>query len=290
MPWAHALEPIPFEPADERWIRLLHDDAYVDRVRDACARGVPWIDVPDSAICPASYEVARLAVGGVLAACDRVMADDPPRVFCAVRPPGHHAEADRSMGFCLFNNVAIGAAYLRERHGLDRVAVVDFDVHHGNGTQHLFEEEMSVFFVSLHEDPSVLYPGTGYAHERGRGAGLGFTLNCPMSSGSGDREYVDVMMSRVIPALEHFEPQMLLISAGFDAAAGDPLANQDVSVNGFAALTRLLVRLAERFTGGRIVSVLEGGYDLHRLGDYAAAHVAELLADPSSDPAVDDRP
>ncbi len=232
----------------------------------------------DSAICPSSEEIARLACGAVLTAVEEVMAGRAGRALALVRPPGHHAERDRSMGFCLYNHVAIAAQRLLRRHGLSRVAVVDFDVHHGNGTQHSFEESDRVFFVSLHEHPRHLYPGSGYAHERGRGAGTGFTLNVPLLPGSGDDSYREAFEKLVIPALEAYQPQFLLVSAGFDAAEGDPLAHQRVTTAGFAWIGESLGALAQRHADGRWVSTLEGGYDLEALGSGVEAYLRAKLA------------
>lgn len=273
------LDHLRFEPAGVEVIARVHERGYIDRVRAACEDGEPYIDTPDSAIGPASYGVALLAAGGVVAAADAVMGGRVRNAFCAVRPPGHHAERDRSMGFCLFNNVAIAAEYLITARGLQRVAIVDFDVHHGNGTQHLFEERGDILYVSLHEHPACLYPGTGYEREMGVGAGYGFTLNIPLAPGSGDEAYQRAFEGKVVPALERFEPEALLVSAGFDAADGDPLAHMRVSTEGFAWMSRALVSAAERLCGGRLVSTLEGGYDLTRLAQGVTAHVRALVGE-----------
>lgn len=268
---------IPAQPAQVEWVERIHTPEYVQRVRAACENGELFVDVPDSAICPASYEIALLAVGGVLAAADALMAGRIQNAFCLVRPPGHHAEADRAMGFCLFNNIAIAAEYLLDRHGLERVAILDWDVHHGNGTQHIFEDRGDVFYLSLHEHPMHLYPGTGYSWETGEGAGEGTTLNLPLQPGSGDAEYRQLMLTKVAPALESFRPQALLISAGFDAARDDPLGHMEVTPQGYQWMTRHLKGLAERLCGGRLISVLEGGYNLRSLAECASLHVASLL-------------
>jgi acetoin utilization deacetylase AcuC-like enzyme len=268
---------LPFEPADMQWVERVHSRAYIGRVRAACEAGEPFIDAMDSAICPVSYDIAQLAVGGVLAAVDAVLMGQVRNAFCAIRPPGHHAEHDRSMGFCLFCNAAIAADYAIARHGLDRVAIVDFDVHHGNGTQHLLERRGDVLFVSLHEHPAYLYPGTGFAWERGEGEGMGATLNLPMPPRSGDDAYVRAMEQHVVPALTTFGPQLLIISAGFDAALDDPLAHQEVTAAGFRRMTGLLCEAAEQCCEGRLVSVLEGGYDLPSLVGGVEAHLDVLM-------------
>ena len=270
---------LPFESADMGWVHRIHDPAYVDRLRDACARRLPFIDVVDSGICCHSFDVAQLAVGGALGAVDAVMSNRVRNAFCAVRPPGHHAERDRSMGFCLFNNIAISAQYLREQYKLDRVAVVDFDVHHGNGTQHIFEDRADVLFISLHQHPASLYPGTGFQWESGRGPGEGKTINIPMNPGSSDDAYREAFTSNVLPNLEHFWPQALLISAGFDGAAHDPLSHLMLTAEGYGWMSAQLKDIAERLCQGRIVSMLEGGYDLRSLAECVAAHVAVLLGD-----------
>jgi acetoin utilization deacetylase AcuC-like enzyme len=200
--------------------------------------------------------------------------------FVACRPPGHHAEAREAMGFCLFNNVAVAAAHLRIRRGVERVAILDWDVHHGNGTQHIFEADPSVFYASLHQWP--WYPGTGAADECGIGAGDGATLNCPMRAGTGDREWLHALETQVFPALEAFDPGFVLVSAGFDAHERDPLSHTRVTTDGFRRMTELAKALAASRCGGRLVSVLEGGYDLGALAESVEAHVAELLASSSS--------
>jgi acetoin utilization deacetylase AcuC-like enzyme len=196
--------------------------------------------------------------------------------FAAVRPPGHHAEAATAMGFCFFNNVAVAAEHLRRRHGVERVAIFDFDVHHGNGTQHLFETRADVFYASTHQYP--FYPGTGAANETGLGPGLGATLNVPLPAGTGDDGYAEAIAERVLPALRRFAPDVLLLSAGFDAWRGDPLGGMAVSEDGFARWGHELRRLAAEVCGGRVLAVLEGGYDLANLGRLAVAHLLGLAA------------
>lgn len=267
-----------FVPAELSCLERLHKAEYVQRCFDDCRNNVPFIDTPDSAVCPDSAEIAQLAAGGVLEAVRQVMAGTIDNAFCAVRPPGHHAEAHESMGFCLFGNVALAADALVRDHGLERVAIVDFDVHHGNGTQHLLEDRSDVLVISLHEDPAVQYPGTGYAHETGRGAGEGYTLNIPLPSGSDDAAYQQAFDTQVLPKLAAYQPQFLLISAGFDAAVEDPLGGMNVTTEGFAWMSQTLVDAAREHCGGRLVSVLEGGYDLEALSRGVAAHVRTLMA------------
>jgi acetoin utilization deacetylase AcuC-like enzyme len=205
---------------------------------------------------------------------DDVMVKRSDNGFAFVRPPGHHAERERAMGFCLFNNVAVGAEYLRRRHGLDRVLIVDWDVHHGNGTQHMFENDPGVLYVSTHQYP--YYPGTGAMHEAGEGEGEGFTLNVPFPGGFGDAEYADAFRTVILPVAEEYQPEFVLVSAGFDPHYRDPLASMNVTEAGFAAMARGLVDLAGRVCGGRCVAILEGGYDLTAIRDSASAVLSEL--------------
>lgn len=263
-------------PADERWLLTVHTREHIESVREACAHGSAVLDEGDTPVCDQSFEIALLAVGAVLAGCDAVMDGAAGRAFCAVRPPGHHAEPDRAMGFCLFANVAIGARYLRQKHDVGRVAIVDFDVHHGNGTQAALAADDSVLFISLHQDPRTCYPGTGYASETGIGAGKGFTINLPLAAGSGDADYIRVMEESVLPALDAFKPEVLLLSAGFDAHRDDPLAQMNVTEDGFWKMTQLLAQSADRHCAGRVVSTLEGGYNLRALGRSVVDHLLGL--------------
>ncbi|MEM1109673.1 MAG: histone deacetylase [Planctomycetota bacterium] len=273
----HRLRHLEFDLATAARLERLHSPAYVHRVVEECASGLPYIDVVDSAVCEASAEIAMLAVGGVMRAVEAVMSGEVGNAFCAVRPPGHHAEAGRSMGFCLFGNVSLAAESLIADHDLKRVAIVDFDVHHGNGTQHLLEDRADVLFVSVHEDPQHQYPGTGFANEIGRGDGEGYTLNVPLAPGSGDEAYREAFAELVLPKLDEYAPQFLLLSAGFDAAAADPLGGMRVSTPGFVEMTRALLDIAKRHADGRVVSVLEGGYDLEALAAGVCGHVETML-------------
>jgi len=266
-------EPIP---ADEKWLLTVHSKKHVEQIRELCAAGGGLLDQGDTPVGPESFEIARLAVGAVLGCCDAVMNGRVNRAFAAVRPPGHHAEPDRAMGFCLFANVAIAARYLQRAHRVPKIAIVDFDVHHGNGTEAAFEDDPSVLFISLHQDPRTCYPGTGYATDVGIDAGRGFTLNIPFLPGSNDEDYLLAMRDRVIPKLNDFRPDFMLISAGFDAHKDDPLAQIDLSEDAFEQMTRLLVEAANEHCGGRIVSGLEGGYNLHALGRSVVRHLIAL--------------
>lgn len=237
-------------------LRRVHHRAHVDRIA-ACRGRAAMLDA-DTFMSPQSDEVARLAAGAVLAAVDHVLEGTGRRALVMVRPPGHHAEANRAMGFCLYNNVAVGAAWARAR-GLSRVAIVDYDVHHGNGTQQIFNDDPSVLFVSSHQYP--FYPGTGAADESGEGAGAGFTINLPLVAGSTDADFDVVYREAVLPALAWYKPELLLVSAGFDAHERDPLAGMRMSTDGYGLLTARLLRAADQVCAGRIVFVTEGGYD-----------------------------
>jgi acetoin utilization deacetylase AcuC-like enzyme len=267
---------VELESAADAVLELAHDVDHVARVEDACHRGDSSIDSMDTAICSESARVARLAAGSVVALCRGVARGELRRGFAAVRPPGHHAERDLAMGFCLFNNVAIAARYLRESEGVGRVMIIDWDVHHGNGTQHIFEADPDVFFFSVHQSP--LYPGTGSRSETGRGAGQGGTLNCPLSPGAGDAEFLAKIRDEMVPAADRFRPEFVLISAGFDAHRADPLGGLDVTTEAYAEATRVVCDIADRWAGGRLVSMLEGGYDLDALAESVVVHLDALLA------------
>lgn len=265
---------LPPHPATIPDLATVHDPDYIERIRQACKAG--GLFTPDDVTLgsPGTFEAALMAAGAVLAATDAVMSGDITSAFCSVRPPGHHAEKDRAMGFCFFNNVAIAARHLQQRHGLQRIAIVDWDVHHGNGTQHIFEADPSVFYFSIHQYP--LYPGSGQANEQGTGAGSGFTLNVPMGVGSTDTDYRREFQGSLKPALARFKPEFILISAGFDAHNNDPLAGMALSEDGFGELTRLVMAMADEHCQGRLVSVLEGGYDLPSLAASVTRHLGAL--------------
>jgi acetoin utilization deacetylase AcuC-like enzyme len=252
-------------------IAAVHDRRYVEAVLEAIpTEGYVLLD-GDTTASPGSGEAALRAAGALVAAIDAVINGEAANAFCAIRPPGHHAESDQAMGFCLFNNVAIGAAHARQAHGLERVAVIDFDVHHGNGTQHMFEQDPGLFYASTHQWP--LYPGTGAPEEQG----CGNIVNAPLPPGAGSAEFLEAMSERVLPALDQFQPDLVIISAGFDAHAADPLAMLELVEADYAWVTKALAELAGTHCGGRVVSALEGGYDLAALARSAAAHVRSLM-------------
>lgn len=259
--------------ADTGRIALVHPMAYVEAVLDAIPEsGHRGLD-GDTIVSPGSGEAALRAVGAACAAVDAVVGGEARNAFCATRPPGHHAEPTTAMGFCLFGNAAIAARHAQDRHGLARVAVMDFDVHHGNGTQAAFWNEPSLLYTSTHQMP--LYPGTGAAGETGVAGNI---VNAPLAPRSDGRAFREAMETRILPAIDAFAPELLLISAGFDAHHRDPLASLDFEAEDFAWATRELMALADRHCGGRVVSCLEGGYDLRGLAEATAAHVRALLA------------
>jgi len=256
------------------WLTKVHTPAYVERVSRSCRGGTGYLDSGDTPVSTNSYDVALMAVGGVLGAVDAVMEGRVRNAFCAVRPPGHHALKDRAMGFCLFNNVALAAKYIQQKHKLAKVLIVDWDVHHGNSTQAAFYYDPTVFYFSVHQSP--FYPGSGNADERGEGKGRGFTLNVPLPAGSGDADYKRAFTEKLLPAAATFKPDFVLISAGFDAAEGDLLGRMKLTPAGYAELTRMVKEIARQHCQGRLVSVLEGGYNLEALAASVEAHVRAL--------------
>jgi acetoin utilization deacetylase AcuC-like enzyme len=260
-------------PARSEQLELVHTKAHVERVRHAVSRAPCWLD-PDTPVSRASYDVALLAAGGVLACTDAVCQGEIDRAFAFVRPPGHHAGPDRAMGFCLFNNVALAAAWLKRFHRLERVAVADIDVHHGNGTQECFYDDPGVLFISTHQYP--FYPGTGSFGETGVQAGRGYTLNFPLPAGTGDDILVPLYARIVVPVLEQYRPQFILVSAGFDALREDPLGGLTVSSEGYGSVASSLLRAADSCCEGRICFVLEGGYSPAGLRECARAFLTRM--------------
>lgn len=266
-----AIDRVEAPRATREQLLRVHTPEHVERILAiAPDEGTVRLD-EDTLMSPGSAEAALRAAGAVVAAVDAVLGSDGGQAFCAVRPPGHHATPDRAMGFCLFNNVAVGAAHAIAEYGLKRVAIADFDVHHGNGTQDIFAREPRVLFISSHQMP--LYPETGRADERG----VGNIVNAPLSPGDGSYEFRELWESTLLPKLHAFKPQLLLISAGFDAHRNDPLADLRLGSEDYAWITQRLVDVARAHAQGRVVSTLEGGYNLLALSTSAAAHVGELL-------------
>ena len=273
---------IPARAASNDELALAHAPEYVAAVRQSAAAGGGWVD-PDTLITPRSYEVAAHVVGGTLNALDAVLRRDIAAAYCLVRPPGHHATPVQAMGFCLFNHVAIAATVAIQKHGLERVAIVDYDVHHGNGTQDAFYEDGRVLYISTHEFP--FYPGTGRAEETGRGDGAGTTINIPMPHESGDEEHRRAFEEVVVPALQRFRPDLILVSAGYDAHFADDIAMQQLSVDGYGALVTMTRAVAEELCGGKLLVAQEGGYHPVAL-PWCVRRTIEILRgdDPTPDP------
>ena len=267
------LEHVSARLAEEDEIRLAHTDDLYERIARTQHMTHARIDA-DTAVCDRSFETALLAAGGLLELSDAVATRAFRNGFAFVRPPGHHATAGQAMGFCLFNNVAIAARHLQRKHGYERIAILDWDLHHGNGTEAIFYDDPSVLYVSLHQYP--FYPGTGAVTDTGRGDGLGFNVNVPFSAGVGDEGYALALEEIVAPVLRQFAPQFVLVSAGFDCHWRDPLGGMQVTKKGFLAMTRILLQVAEDVADGRLVAVLEGGYDLDAMRTSTEAVLDEL--------------
>ena len=253
--------------------RLCHTDEYLATIKEEipAVRDVAYLSTGDTMVCPESLGVARRAAGGALQAVDFVFAGSGRNAFCAIRPPGHHATPSVGMGFCIFNNAAIAARYAQQKHGIERVAIVDWDVHHGNGTQDIFYADPSVFYFSTHQSP--LYPHTGATAETGEAEGLGATLNCPLPAGSGMEQIAAAFDQKFLPAMARFKPQLVIISAGFDSRIDDPLGGFLLTDEDFVALTQKLLALADQHADGRLLSVLEGGYNIDGLAAAVVSHV-----------------
>ena len=267
----HEVPPHAVKPDD---LLLAHTAAYLDLAEREIREGADQLSTGDTGVGTHSWDAAMAAAGCALAATEAVVKGEARTAFCLVRPPGHHASAGRGMGFCIVNNVALAARHAQKRLGIRRVLIVDWDVHHGNGTQDIFHADGSVFFFSTHQSP--WYPGTGGADEIGEGAGKGTTLNCPLPAGSGRAEIFACFEQKLVPAMEKFRPELVLISAGFDSRAGDPLGQFLLTDADFADLTRIVRGIADKTAQGRVVSLLEGGYSLTGLASAATAHVAAL--------------
>lgn len=261
--------------ADLEDIALCHTEDYIEVARRDIEAGLPQLSTGDTDVSPASFEVARLAAGSVIGAVDAVLNGSAHTAFCAVRPPGHHARPDQGMGFCVFNNIAIGARYAQRQYGVERVLIADWDVHHGNGTQDIFYDDPSVFFFSTHQSP--WYPGTGARAETGSGVAVGTTMNRPFPAGSGRELILGAFRDDLLPAARAFQPDLVMISAGFDSRIGDPLGSFTLDDDDFGELTGILRELADTTAQGRIISVLEGGYNLEGLAAAVEAHLGALV-------------
>jgi acetoin utilization deacetylase AcuC-like enzyme len=263
------------QPCPVEMMALAHSTSYLARAQADIAAGLNQLSTGDTTICPRSWEIAALSAGAGLAAIDALFAGEADNMFCAVRPPGHHANRDAGMGFCVLNNIAIAAKYAQQKHGVGRILIADWDVHHGNGTQDIFYSDDSVLFFSSHQSP--WYPGTGAATETGTGPGLGTTINVPLPAGSGGEEIVGAFEQKLLPAVAKFRPELVLISAGFDSRRGDPLGQFLLDDEDFAQLTNMMRAIADEHAAGKLVSFLEGGYSLSGVAQGVAAHVAALL-------------
>ncbi len=268
------LQRVEVRAATEDEIALVHGREYIAKVKREIAAGAHELSTGDTNVGRRSFYVAERAVGGVLNAVDAVIDGKAVNAFCAVRPPGHHARPDQGMGFCIFNNIAIAARYAQRKHGLAKVMIADWDVHHGNGTQDTFYADGSVFFMSTHQSP--WYPGTGAANETGEGKGKGCTMNFPFAAGSGRKEILGVFRESLRRAADAFKPDLVMISAGFDSRDGDPLGRFTLSDVDFTDLTKIMLEIAGTHAKGRLISVLEGGYNLNGLEAAVGAHVKAL--------------
>ena len=272
--WFDSLIHLVPKTADLKWIESVHNLDYIKRAQATCSSGNHFLDSMDVSICPESYDIALLATGAVLEIADKVINKEIKNGLALIRPPGHHAEHDQALGFCLFNNVAILAKYLQQRHQLDKILILDWDVHHGNGTQHTFEDDPSVLYISTHQYP--FYPGTGAYSETGIHQGVGATLNCPMPAGASDSDYELAFIDSILPKIDEFRPEAIIISAGFDAHIDDPLGQINLSAEFFAWMTERVMEKAEQYSDKRIISVLEGGYNLDMLPICIEKHLSTL--------------
>ena len=267
-----------FEPknVERKWLLDVHSEEHLNLIESNRSKQHIFLDA-DTYMNDQSHKAALLAAGSLIKAVDCVMKDGFDNAFCAVRPPGHHAERNRPMGFCLFNNAAVGAVYARAAYGLDRICILDWDVHHGNGTQDIFYEDPDVLYVSTHQDP--LYPGTGNASETGSGNAVGSNLNFPLPPRTSQDEFIALFEGRIASEILKFKPDLIIVSAGFDAHQDDPLSDMCMSSTGFAKLTRIVKDVAATVCSSRLISTLEGGYNLTALAESVHLHLSELLND-----------
>ena len=272
--WFGALTQLTSKFAELDWIETVHSYDYIKRAQETCASGNAFLDSVDVSICPESFDIACQATGAVLEIADKVINKDIDNGFALIRPPGHHAEQDQALGFCLFNNVAILAKYLQKQYQLDKILILDWDVHHGNGTQHTFEADPSVLYISTHQYP--FYPGTGAYSETGIHKGAGATLNCPVHAGASDSDYELIFRDKIFPKIDEFKPEAIIISAGFDAHIDDPLGQVKLSTEFYAWMTERIMEKADQYSDKRIISVLEGGYNLDMLPLCIEKHLSTL--------------
>lgn len=275
--WRERLQFLPARPAERAEVLRVHQDNYLLRLEETCLSGREWFGHPDNTICFESYAVAFLAAGAGLAGIDLLEADPRALPFCAVRPPGHHAEPALALGFCFLNNAAIAARHWQEHHGRRRVCIIDWDAHHGNGIQEIFEQDPEVLYVSIHEHPTFSFPGTGYAEDRGSGPGLGATLNIPLPPGAGRHEVIQVIERQVTPAIAAFSPEALIVAAGFDGHADDDMSGLAYPTELYCELGERMAAWALEFCDGRVLSILEGGYNLESLAAGVEAYLSGLL-------------
>lgn len=261
--------------ATQEEVTRCHSPRYFEIAKSDVQHGLSDLSTGDTNICERSFDIALLAAGGIMSAVDAVVEGKVQNAFCVVRPPGHHATPTKGMGFCLFNNIAIGARHAQARHKIEKVLIADWDVHHGNGTQDIFYDDGTVFFFDCHQSP--WYPGTGDASENGTGKGLNCTINCPFPAGSGRKEILGAFETKLVDAAQRFKPDLIMLSAGFDSRLGDPLGNFTLSDDDFADLTKAVLHIAKEHAQGRLVAVLEGGYNLRGLMKATVAHVKTLL-------------
>jgi len=267
---------VPPRPATHEELAWVHSDALIERIAQTDGKVHASLD-PDTQTTAFSYQAAKLAAGGLFSLLDKIFDGTVKNGFALVRPPGHHAERDRAMGFCLFNNVALGARYAIKHYGIKKVLIVDWDLHHGNATQHTFDDDPDVLYFSTHQYPH--YPGTGSIAEVGTGEGTGFTVNVPLQPGHGDKEFYQIFKRIFVPLAGAFEPELILLSAGFDTYAGDPLGGMGVTPRGYAAMTRLMMEVAGEFSSGRLAVTLEGGYHVEGLRESVKAVLNELAGE-----------
>lgn len=273
--WFKDLKIVKGSEIDLEILSLVHDRRYIEKVSEEISSGKPTLSTGDTDVCPLSNKVALNAAGGIVKMIDLIFTGDTSQGFCAVRPPGHHASESIGMGFCIYNNIAVAARYAQDKYGIEKVLILDWDVHHGNGTQDIFYKDNSVLFISTHQYP--LYPGTGTANETGSGSGGGFTCNFPLPSGTGNREIIPVFKENILKAGRKFKPDLTLISAGFDSRKDDPIGGFEIDDNGFREMTRIALEIADFSGEGKLLSILEGGYNMEGLSSAVEVHIDEIL-------------